>query len=169
MAGVETYYFGECTYYCARELAWVRGGWGNAGDWPAAAARDGFQLTLLPTVGAVVVYAAGDGYSAFGHCGIVRAVGVGDQFLVSEMNYVAWDEVDERWSGLYDVAAFILPPGVAPGSTVGGLGGGAADPGSQAAGDVQSSWAYFADYMNRRAWDEGTRFDQLDSSFGEIG
>jgi len=148
VAGESTYFFGECTYYVALSLSWVRGGWGNAGDWCASAARDGLQETSIPTEGAVVVYAAGDGYSNFGHCGIVRQVGVGDQFLVSEMNYVAWNYVDERWSTSFDVACFILPPGVAPGAT-GGPGGGAGPNDVPAeAGDVVNAWSQIQGYLN---------------------
>ena len=169
MAGTETYYFGECTYYCARELGWVRGGWGNATDWCLNAARSGLAETMIPTVGAVVVYAAGDGYSTFGHCAIVRTVGVGDQFLVSEMNYVAWNYVDDRWSSSYDVECFILPPGVAPG-TGGGLGGGAG-PGDvhPAALEVVNAWDQIAGYWTNTAPQQVHHWQEINALALTIG
>ncbi len=127
--------------------AWVRCGWGNAGDWPAHAAQDGFQLTRVPTVGSVVVYAPGDGYSPFGHCALVRQLGQDGQFLVSEMNYVAWNTVDERWSSSYDLSAFILPPGVGPG------GGGPPPPGGGGSGadQIHGAWNKLMDLYNGQA------------------
>lgn len=115
MAGENTYFFGYCTWYVAHTLAWVRGGWGDAYQWAARAARDGFRLTRTPTAGAVVVYGPGNGYSAWGHVAIVLALLPGGLFLVSEMDAVAWDVVSRRVSGTRGVTAFILPPGVAPG------------------------------------------------------
>ena len=147
MAGANTYMFGECTWYVATELPWVRGGWGDAYQWAAAAGGEGFAETDIPTVGAVVVYAAGSGYSAFGHVAIVRAVYSLNSFLVSEMNYAAFDQVDDRVSTMYDVDRFILPPGVAPGSTGGGLGGGA----GSGFGDASTAWGSFADFLNNEA------------------
>lgn len=147
MAGQDTYTFGQCTYYCAREAWWVQGHWGNAADWPANAARAGFQLTLTPTVGAVVGYGAGDGYSEFGHVALVVQVYSAFSFLVSEMNFVAWDEVDQRVSNMHDVTAFILPPGVSPGAGAGvaqGQGSGTPD-------DVRIEWAGIADWLNNGA------------------
>ncbi len=144
MAGEDTYDFGECTWYCAHDRWWVRGGWGNATDWAGNAARDGLQLTMVPTLGAVVDYAAGNGYSTFGHVAVVRQVYGSDSFLVSEMNYVAWDEVDERVSNLHDVEAFILPPGVQPG-------GGGPPPGGGGSGAVDAAlleWASLQQYLN---------------------
>lgn len=119
MAGESTYYYGYCTWYVAHELAWVRGGWGNAYQWAAAAARAGFRLTSTPTAGSVVVYGPGNGYSAWGHVAIVLAALAGGYFLVSEMDAVAWNVVSRRISGRGGVTAFILPPGVAAGQPVG--------------------------------------------------
>lgn len=144
MAGEDTYAFGQCTWYCAHTLWWVRPYWGNATDWPANAAREGFQLTTVPTAGAVVAYAAGDGYSEFGHVAIVDAVYDAGSFGVSEMNFAAWDTVDQRTSNLHDVEAFILPPGVQPGAGGGqGAGGGPAP-----IDDARLEWAALVDYLN---------------------
>lgn len=151
MAGQDTYDPGQCTWYVAGALAWVRGGWGNAGDWAANAQAQGFQLTLIPTVGAVVVYAAGDGYSLFGHCGIVESVDGQGLFTVAEMNFVAAFEVDHRQSNLYDVAAFILPPGVQPGQPPAGPLGQGAGSLPQGLGPVNDAWSFLQSYYNDHA------------------
>lgn len=102
---------------------------------------------MTPTPGSVVSYCRGDGYSSFGHCGLVEQVAPDGTFLVSEMNYVAFDVVDERWSNLGDVCGFLLAPGQAPGGGAGPGGG----TGGSAAGDVAASWAALQDYLNVRA------------------
>ena len=144
----ESYYAGECTDGACRYAYWVREGWGNAGDWLSNAGRDGFQTTNVPTLGAVVVYAPGDGYSTFGHCGVVIALGQGGQFQVHEMNYVAWNQYDDRWSSLYDVAGFILPPGVQPGAGGDGLGRGGPSDVPAGAGEVVNAWSNVAGFLN---------------------
>ena len=146
----ESYYFGECTRGACEYAYWVPEGLGNAGDWAGNAAARGFAVTMTPTVGAVVVYGAGNGYSSFGHCGVVLDVGAGQQFLVHEMNYVAWDQYDDRWSNLYDVVGFILPPGVSPGAGApSGLGPG---PGPQ--DRLALAWATLAADWNTTLPDE---------------
>lgn len=145
MAGESTYYFGYCTWYVAHTLAWVRGGWGNAYQWAANALRDGFQLTTLPTVGAVVVYGPGHGYSAWGHVAIVRAVIPPGLFLVQEMDAVAWNVVSERVSNLYGVTAFILPPGVSAGAPPPA----AISTQTPAVEAVSAAWSRFTDARNR--------------------
>lgn len=138
MARCDSYYYGECTYGACIDAGWIPDGLGNGGDWAANAGRFGLQVTDIPTVGAAVCYAAGDGYSSFGHCGIVRAVGVNGQFLVHEMNFVAFAQYDDRWSNTFDVAGFVLPPGVSPGSSPAqGRGG----PGPVA--DMYTTWSTF--------------------------
>lgn len=150
MARCDSYYPGECTRGACDEATWVDDGWGNAWQWAGRAAAEGFQLTGTPTVGAIVVYGAGNGYSAYGHVGIVADVFGPDRFRVHEMNYIAWDDWDDRDSSTFDVTGFILPPGVAPGSGAGGqLGGGAAAP-----FDVEWSWGQLQDVWNNHlpAW-----------------
>jgi surface antigen len=144
MAGESTYTFGNCTWYVAHTLWWVQGHWGNATDWPASAARAGFQLTSTPTVGAAVAYRAGAHYSPFGHCGIVVAVYSPYSFLISEMNFVGFDQVDQRVSNMVDVEAFILPPGVAAGAGGGVATGG----GAGTADEVRVEWAGLQQYFN---------------------
>ena len=114
MARCDSYIFGECTWGACDESPWVPEGLGNAWQWLADAQNLGFNTSQLPATGAIVVYGMGGGYSSFGHCGRVIDPGDGNRFLVREMNYVAWDQYDERWSSMGDVSGFILPPGVPP-------------------------------------------------------
>jgi len=116
VARCSSYDFGECTWGACELASWVPEGLGNAKDWPDNAARKGYALTTVPTVGAIVVYLPGRLYSEFGHCGEVIAVHSPSSFDVREMNYAAWDVYDTRTSAAYSVKAFILPPGVAAGA-----------------------------------------------------
>lgn len=124
MARCDSYDFGQCTWGACQARDWVPDDLGNGGAWAANAPSLGFQVTDIPTAGAVVSYAPGDGYSEFGHCGVVLDVYGDGSFLVYEMNYVGFDQYDQRHSSNYDVAGFILPPGVQPGQGGAGPGGG---------------------------------------------
>ena len=147
MAGEATYSFGECTWYVAHTLAWIPGSLHDGGDWAANAAARGYRLTMVPTVGSAVCYGRGDGYSTFGHVAVVIAVYSTTSFLVSEMNFVAWDQVDQRVSNMHDVVAFILPPGAAPGAGLPSQqGGGAGSP-----DQVRAEWGGVQDYLNNGA------------------
>lgn len=115
MSRCDSYFAGECTLGACQLASWVGDWWGNAAQWAGAAAGAGLQLTMVPTVGAVVVYGAGSGYSQYGHVGLVVDTYADGTFLVREMNYVGWNTWDDRRSNMWDVAAFILPPGVGPG------------------------------------------------------
>lgn len=144
MARCDSYITGECTDGACRATNWVPDYLGNAGDWARNAPAHGLQVTLQATVGAIVVYAAGDGYSSYGHCGLVETIGADGTFLVKEMNYVLWDDYDERWSSMDDVAGFILPPGVPPGGGPPGPGGAGSGPES----NVDLAWGRFAQFWN---------------------
>lgn len=104
----------------------------------------GGAVTMTPTVGSAVSYCRGNGYSSFGHCGVVLQVAPDGTFLVWEMNFVAFDVDDQRWSNLGDVCGFLLPPGGSP--TPGPSG-----PGAPAGYDALASWAGVQDYLNVRA------------------
>ena len=101
---------GQCTYWVAmnHQVTWA----GNAYQWLAAAQRVGVHTTSTQTLGAIVVFAQGNGYDAlYGHVAIV--VGVGDTaYTVSEMNMFlpGSGTVDERTIGWPDshVEGFIL-------------------------------------------------------------
>lgn len=100
---------GQCTWLAAwlftqegHTVNWH----GNATDWTANAAAAGHQETLVPTVGAVVVYGSGGGYSSYGHVAVVVAV-KGNTFQVEEENYLGPGLADYRWSSTADVTSFI--------------------------------------------------------------
>ncbi|HYW22806.1 MAG TPA: CHAP domain-containing protein [Terriglobales bacterium] len=81
--------FGYCTYYVAtrRYIPWF----GNAIDWWPNARAYGYPEGQTPQVGAVLVTRE----SAVGHVAYVESVS-GSTFVVSEMNFTAWDVVDRR-------------------------------------------------------------------------
>jgi surface antigen/peptidoglycan hydrolase CwlO-like protein len=90
--------FGYCTWYVAtrRCIPWL----GNAWDWWRNAAAMGYAEGQVPERGAVVVWGR-SGSSPDGHVAYVEAVGPdggvpAGSFLVSEMNYRGWDQVDYR-------------------------------------------------------------------------
>lgn len=120
----DTYAFGNCTAGVCQDFGWVPDDLGDGGDWAATAAARGFTVTMVPTVGAVVCYGRGDGYSPFGHVAEVLQIGQGGMILVREMNFVAFDVYDTRWSDLGDVVGFILAPGTTPGQGTSGQGSG---------------------------------------------
>jgi CHAP domain len=121
VSAVDAPFWDQCTYYVAQALSWVPGtSWGNAGQWIQSARNQGFQVTQTPTVGSVVEYAPGGGYSSYGHVGVVRGVNPNGTFQVQEQNYNGPGQVDIRTSTMADVAGFILGPGQSPGA--GGVG-----------------------------------------------
>lgn len=160
MARCDSYDFGQCTAGACALAPWVEDGWGNAGDWAAAAAAAGFGETLVPTVGAIVVYRPSSLYSSFGHVAYVDQVFSLWSYLVTEMNYAAWDQYDQRVSNMQDVAAFILPPGVQPGP--GGTGGGQGSGGS--VDGVRAQWVGLQEMLNAglpQLWFRAVRARQL--------
>ena len=85
--------YGQCTWWAAynRHVTWN----GNAGDWLANASAQGFHTQPTPSVGAIAVYRPGSGYSQLGHVAVVVAVS-STTYTVSEMNFIAWGEVNTR-------------------------------------------------------------------------
>jgi LysM repeat protein len=81
---------GWCTYYVAtkRNVTWS----GDAGYWYANAAAQGFSVGKTPKVGAIMV----TWESWAGHVAYVEAVNPDGSWTVSEMNWVAFDVIDER-------------------------------------------------------------------------
>jgi surface antigen len=81
--------FGYCTYYVAtrRYVPWF----GNAVEWWPNARAYGYPEGQTPQVGAIMVTAE----SSLGHVAYVESVS-GNTFVVSEMNFTAWDVVDRR-------------------------------------------------------------------------
>jgi hypothetical protein len=119
MARCSSYAPGNCTAGACEENPWIPEQLGDGGDWAFHAAQRGLVVTMVPTVGAVVSYCRGGGYSQFGHVGTVLAVSGDGRFLVHEENFVGLYQWDSRWSTMADVCGFILPPGAAPGQGAG--------------------------------------------------
>lgn len=81
---------GWCTYYVAtkRNVTWR----GDAGYWFANAAAQGYPEGQVPKVGAIMV----TWESWAGHVAYVEAVNPDGSWVVSEMNWLAFDVIDER-------------------------------------------------------------------------
>jgi len=81
---------GWCTYYVAtkRNVTWT----GDAGYWYANAAAQGYPVGPTPKVGSIMV----TWESWAGHVAYVEAVNPDGSWMVSEMNWVAFDVIDER-------------------------------------------------------------------------
>jgi len=98
--GNNGYDFGNCTWYVANEIA-VPSNWGNASTWAYYAALSGWNVSTIPTVGAIAQ--TGNAAGGEGHVGIVRAVN-GDQVEVQDMNNYGdgggFDHVGEAWVSL---------------------------------------------------------------------
>jgi surface antigen len=94
-SGPNHFTFGFCTWYVAnrRYVPWF----GDAGQWGPAARAMGYAEGPTPRVGAIMV----DWEGPIGHVGYVETVHSDGSFVVSEMNFNAWDVVDTR----------TLPPG----------------------------------------------------------
>jgi surface antigen len=98
--------WGQCTWYVAslRNVTWS----GDAWQWAHNAATQGYSEGMLPKVGAIVVWGAGNGYSGYGHVAYVAAVNGPSDFVVDEANYSGLGVVDQRQvTTLRDVEAFI--------------------------------------------------------------
>jgi len=132
----DTYAAGNCTRGACELAPWIPEGLGDGGDWAQNAAARGFTVTDVPTIGSVVSYCRGGGYSEFGHVAYVEVAYNDGTFLVKEMNFVAFDAYDERVSTMSDVCGFILEPGTSPGRGSGG----SAPPASSAAWDTAHEW-----------------------------
>jgi N-acetylmuramoyl-L-alanine amidase len=85
-----TFPVGWCTYYVAtkRNVTWS----GDAGYWYANASAQGYPVGPTPKVGAIMV----TWESWAGHVAYVEAVNPDGSWTVSEMNWVAFDVIDER-------------------------------------------------------------------------
>ena len=99
------FFFGQCTWYVANHVyvPW----YGNAIEWWANA-RPYYPEGQAPRVGAIMVTRE----SGYGHVALVVAVNADGSWMVSEMNYQAWDVVDQRTirPGQVPVVGFIYPP-----------------------------------------------------------
>jgi len=82
--------FGFCTWYVynRKPVPWL----GNAGQWFGQAQAYGWRTGKTPAAGAIMVTAE----SSFGHVAYVESVNSDGSWRVSEMNFTAWDVVDNR-------------------------------------------------------------------------
>lgn len=88
--GVNTYYYGYCTWYVANRRS-IPNQWGNAGQWFNSAQASGYPTGYEPAPGAIIVTSE----SGWGHVGYVESVS--DQSItISEMNYAGWGIVNTR-------------------------------------------------------------------------
>lgn len=142
---VRGYSGGWCTAYVAAQCPWIPAGLGDAQDWGWRSVAAGLEHTMIPTVGSVCCYRGGGLYSALGHVAVVTRVFGLDSFEVSEMAYVAWNQIDLRISNMQDVQRFILPPGVLPGDGL--FTAPAVLP--QGLDGVRGAWASLADFIER--------------------
>ena len=98
--------FGFCTWYVynRKPVPWL----GNANQWLAQARAYGWRTGGTPAVGAIMVTAE----SGFGHVAYVESVNSDGSWRVSEMNFVAWDVVDNRTirPGTIPLMGFIYGP-----------------------------------------------------------
>lgn len=107
--GFNGYDLGECTWYVATQIA-VPANWGNASTWAAGAEAAGWQVSSVPTVGAVAQtpYAAG----GEGHVGIVVAINSNEVEIRDMNNYGdggGFDRVGEGWVPVSTYPNYITP------------------------------------------------------------
>ncbi|MDR3152215.1 MAG: CHAP domain-containing protein [Bifidobacteriaceae bacterium] len=107
-----TYVPGQCTWYAynRRNQLGLKVGafWGNAVEWSNAARADGYSVNNSPRVGDILVFAPGqDGAGGFGHVAIVEEIGANNSVRISEMNYLAPFNYNERWIFNADQHTFI--------------------------------------------------------------
>jgi LysM repeat protein len=83
--------YGQCTWYVAsrRYVPWT----GDAWMWYGNAQAMGYAVGKVPEPGSIMVTWES---LAFGHVAYVEQVNADGSFLVSEMNYKAWDVIDTR-------------------------------------------------------------------------
>ncbi len=90
--------YGQCTWYVAsrRNVPWT----GDAWMWFGGARAMGFATGQVPEPGAIMVTWESVYY---GHVAYVEQVNVDGSFIVSEMNFRAWDVIDTRTLRTRDV------------------------------------------------------------------
>lgn len=83
--------YGQCTWWVAlnHPVSWTGDAWQWLQNSPAS------QHRTSPAPGEIVVYGPGNGYSAFGHVGLILSMQQGG-YVVSEMNFLGVAVVDER-------------------------------------------------------------------------
>ena len=95
----DTYAFGNCTYWVSLLRAQINepipNTWGNAATWASRAAKDGYVVDHTPSYGAIMQISDVD--NGLGHVAFVESVdSTTGAWTVSQMNVVAWDEVNQE-------------------------------------------------------------------------
>ncbi len=88
-----TYPVGQCTWGVKELATWASNWWGNAGDWAANAALQGYTVGTQAEVGAIICWTDPDSY---GHVAYVTAVSASGEIQVLESNYG-----DKQWIDNY--------------------------------------------------------------------
>lgn len=94
---------GQCTYGVASRIP-IPDNWGNANEWSANAAAQGYTVSDTPKVGSIA-QTGGDSY--LGHVAIVTAVSPDGSFTVWEENYYGQGVTDERTTSTLEFPNFI--------------------------------------------------------------
>lgn len=87
--GPNLFAYGYCTWHVKNlrpDINWR----GNADRWDENSAKNGFRVSESPSIGTIAVF------SRYMHTAYVLGVD-GSKVLVSEMNYVGWNRVNQRW------------------------------------------------------------------------
>jgi surface antigen len=110
---------GECTWWAINEFHAYSGYYpnlvapGNNGDaqyWAGNAVYNGWTVTATPRVNAIAVFPPWtNGSGSVGHVAWVTGVSAG-RITVTEMNYVAWNQVDTRTLSPASTVRYILAP-----------------------------------------------------------
>ena len=97
-SSTNTYPVGQCTWGVKQVATWASNWWGNAGDWAANAASQGYVVGTQAEVGAIVCWTNPDSY---GHVAYVTAVNASGQIQVLESNYGNKQWID-NYRGWFD-------------------------------------------------------------------
>jgi surface antigen len=107
--GSNGYDYGYCTWYVATQVK-VPNNWGNAATWAYYAALSGWNVSVVPTVGAIAQTA--DAAGGEGHVAMVDAVSPdGSEIQIRDMNGIAgWGKVGySSWISATTFQHFITP------------------------------------------------------------
>lgn len=159
VASAASYAVNQCTWFVARTLSWIPAGLGNAGDWLANAARQGYPESSSPVVGSVAVWGRNmGGASSVGHVAVVTGIGAGGLPIVAEEN---WPEGSGPRYGVQvtpqqasGIIGYILPKGSGTGTGIANLGGSPAGSGIAAPASLDpTTWpGAIADGLTGFAW-----------------
>ncbi len=95
----DLYAYGNCTYWVSLKRMQIGepipNTWGNAITWAERAAKDGYVVNHIPTVGSIMQDP--NALGGLGHVAFVESINpVTGSWTISEMNRIGFDEVDLR-------------------------------------------------------------------------